>query len=1486
MIFINTYKFIFLFSIFCFQFSIFNFQSKAQSPNADFTANLTSGCSPLMVYFIDLSTNNPNSWSWDFGNGNNSTQKNPSAVYTIPGIYTVILTVSNSSGSDVETKVDYITVFESPSADFSADTSSGCTLIVQFTDLSDPGSSAITSWLWDFGDGFTSSVQNPTYTYSTAGDYYVSLTVTNAEGCYDGFISNDPISITLGPQAVFTGTPNTGCSVPLSVTFSDLSVQGSGAITSWFWDLGDGNTDIAQNPNHTYTSFGSYDITLITTDTNNCSDTSIIGNYIIIDDIIADFTSNSTINCPYLTVTFTDSSSASPTSWFWDFGDGNTSTVQNPVHNYDTSGVFTVTLIISQAGCIDTIIKPNYITFEQPVASFVADSMNNCEFPFTVNFTNNSTGVSPLQFFWDFGDGSPVDTNVNPSHTYTAEGAYKVSLIMIDSFGCTDTIKMADLNDSILIAEPIADFTGGPLEGCIPLTVNFTDLTISIVDPITGWIWNFGDTLSVSDNTDTLQNPVHIYDSIGDYTVTLIITTARGCTDTITIIDLISTGYPPDSVYFTKSDTIACFDSLVQFTDLSVDTINNWLWDFSDGGTSILQDPTYSFQDTGWIMITLTAGFNGCNDTSFTDSIYILPPRAIFSATPTVLCSVPDTVYFTDLSWDAESWQWDFGDGSPVDTTQNPFHIYSSPGFYTVSLTAGNSNGCSNTSTLSNYIAAPEITTGFNADTTVGCFTLDVNFTDTTTTNSSIISWFWDFGDGNSSVQQNPLVHTFSDTGTYDITLITTETYNCKDTLVKAAYITIFGTYPDFTADTLTGCVPFTVNFTDLSGGTSPVVSWFWDFGDGSPLDTTQNPTHTYAIRGIYSVQLTVIDTNVCTDILQKSNYIISTFPYPGFNYKTIACINEDIGIADTSTGTGLACFWDFGDGNTDSIVNPGFAYADSGTYSINLTVTDTNGCDSTISRVITVIPLPTADFSADSLFKNCPPLVVTFTDLSTADNDSIVNWFWDFGDGATSVKPDSVIHTYWTPDTFDVTLIVTNSSGCTDTLYIPGLIIVQGPSGSFTFSPDSGCIPLDVTFNAVVENATEIQWDFGDGIIDTLSGASVVHTYLNPGNPSPALILTDSAGCAQLATPPSQGSITIDELIASFISNSPLCDLGTVVFIDQSSTVNSSITSRLWDFGDGNTSTDVSPVHSYGDTGTYIVTLTIVNSLGCTVTASETIEIFMAPNLKIWVSDFSGCVPFSVQFIDSSEYFSPLTYGEWDFGDGQTTTLQDPIHEYSGSGVYEVNFTAFYGNGLCSASITADSLIRVFIQPVAGFNMDSSLSDFENIVIYFQNNSVIDSSVGVHEYFWDFGDPDSDDDNYSTNENPYHTYGEYGEYTIQLIVSNEGCSADTVSHTFNIKWTKFSIPNVFSPNGDGINEIFNVEGFDVVQVEGMIFTRWGQKIYEWNTTQGGWDGRTTAGVPVSEGTYFYILKVRLIDEISSEGVEEKTFTGTVTLIR
>jgi PKD repeat protein len=217
---------------------------------ANFSSSSQSGCSPLVVFFQDLSTGNPFSWNWDFGNGQLSTVRNPAVTYTIPGTYTVRLVVRSATGIDEEIKVDYITVAPAPIANFRANITTACAPVtIQFDDLSTipPGAGSITNWLWDFGDGVTSTLQNPTHTYSAVGFYTVSLRITSTTGCQSFGSIGRYIRIVSGIAADFSNTQPATCQAPFTINFQDLS-SGPGTL-SYIWDFGNGG------PTSTYKSF-------------------------------------------------------------------------------------------------------------------------------------------------------------------------------------------------------------------------------------------------------------------------------------------------------------------------------------------------------------------------------------------------------------------------------------------------------------------------------------------------------------------------------------------------------------------------------------------------------------------------------------------------------------------------------------------------------------------------------------------------------------------------------------------------------------------------------------------------------------------------------------------------------------------------------------------------------------------------------------------------------------------------------------------------------------------------------------------------------------------------------------------------------------------------------------------------------------------------------------------------------------------------------
>lgn len=337
----------------------------AVTPDADFTADATNITEGTTVNFTDLSTNEPTSWSWNFGDGGSSTEQNPSHEYTAVGVYTVALTASNAAGSNTETKYSYITVVagggDAPEAIFSAtplELEVGGTVVFSDLSLNSP-----TSWSWDFGDGGTSTDQSPSHVYNTAGIYTVSLTVTNVDGSdtetKENYITvNDNNSL---PNANFEAS-STLILVGGTVSFTDLTTNDP---LSWYWEFGDGGTSNEQNPTYTYNTEGVYSVKLIATNING-SDTEIKENYITVTSSglppDCDFEYSANAIAVGQSVLFEDKSKNDPSSWLWDFGDGNTSTEQNPYHIYFTEGVYTVSLIVINEYGSDTLTRNDLIT--------------------------------------------------------------------------------------------------------------------------------------------------------------------------------------------------------------------------------------------------------------------------------------------------------------------------------------------------------------------------------------------------------------------------------------------------------------------------------------------------------------------------------------------------------------------------------------------------------------------------------------------------------------------------------------------------------------------------------------------------------------------------------------------------------------------------------------------------------------------------------------------------------------------------------------------------------------------------------------------------------------------------------------------------------------------------------------------------------------------------------------------------------------------
>lgn len=1234
---------------------------------ADFQANITSGCNPLVVSFTNLSTGSPDSVKWNLGNGSTSVLYNPQAIYSSPGTYTVSLTVYKGGVGNTLTKTNYVTVYNAPAANFSASQTNGCVAAtIQFTDLSIPGSGSISSWIWDFGDGYTSTLQNPVHTYTAPGSFAVTLKVMNNFGCQNTITRQRYINLTEGVTARFTNSNPSSCTAPLTVSFTNNSA-GPG-ILSYQWNFGDGSLSTASNPSHTYTLPGVYSVALIATSSDGCSDTLRKANLVRVAAFQSNFNAPSSI-CTNTTTTLINTTSPVPSSSTWYFSDGLVINDINATRSFNVPGNYTVKLVNDIGGCRDSVTKTITVS-TRPTANFSAPRPNGCQLPFTVNFTNQSAGAAA--WLWDFGDGT-TSTQASPSHVYDRFGSYTVKLVVTNSAGCKDSLTQ---NNLIRIEPPIVSFTANPRSGCIPLTVNFKDSIFS-VDSVVSYFWDFGDGTS-----SALRTPTHTYTTDGGYNVKLVITTAGGCKDSLVVRNAIAAGARPIAD-FDATPRRTCQSFPVQFTNRSQPPGDEWHWTFlNDNAVSDIQHPSRIFNFAGFHDIRLVVGNKGCYDTIVkTKFIEILFPVASIGLTP-VNCNNKFKIVLQDRSQfgpnvpdNVKKWKWEIRDltrGKLLDTflVQNP-PPYTLPdtGTYQIYLTVSQDSCQSYDSNIFTVIAEqPQLKT----DKKLICRGNPVTFTATGLNTRNIQNYQWFFGDGSSLTTRQPTTtKTYANPGLYLVRVVTTDVNNCVDSS-KTDTLIVKGPTANFSANKTQICPGDVVIFKDSSypDTISPIKQWIWNYGDGSRQDTllTKTPTrtHTYTQSGSYTVSLTVIDSSGCSHEKVMSTLVnVASIKAAFTSPDTLSCPGIAVHFTNTSSGNGLSYQWSFGDSTFSNQVNPQKSYSKEGVYSVKLVTTNASGCTDSLTRINYVkVAFPKAAFSfPDQYTTTCPPLVARFVNHSS----NYLRVVWNFGDGSTSTL-DTPTHVFNLPGSYVIQLKVFGYGGCIDSAI--KILKVKGPLSTQTHAPFAGCAPFSISVRASNnKDVAKFIWDFTDGTVLAPSpDSSAVHTYTAPGVYYPKLIVEDADGCRTVI--PSADSVVVDALNAAFFSSGSLvCDSGYVQF--NNSTFSFSADSLgfpnqyHWDFGFPNriddTSSLASPRFFYNQAGNYPASLTVQTRFGCRQTTQSIIRVALTTRGRIVAPD-TACVGSPIGF-KGRLTFNPSSRVDWywDFNNGKTYNGSDP---------------------------------------------------------------------------------------------------------------------------------------------------------------------------------------------------------------------------------
>jgi PKD repeat protein len=837
------------------------------------------------------------------------------------------------------------------------------------------------------------------------------------------------------PEAEFSAEPQVVCEGDV-VIFNDLSTNNP---NSWQWTFlgGDPISSTDQNPEITYYEAGVYDVTLVAS--NGAGPNTLTKNdYVTVNKVAEPSFTYNIVN--YFQVQFT-SQSQFASDYYWEFGDGTTSNLENPVHTYDVDGNYTVTLFASNSNCTAYQGFVQYIEIiSPPVAGFTFTQTDFCK-PSTIQFFNaSSSNVTSRQWFFE-GGYPATSTAINPVVQYNETGIFNVKLTVSNEL-YTNT---KELTDTVKIyTTPLADFTYS-INGNI---VTFTNTTQNGAS----YLWNFGD-----NTTSTVVNPVHTYQNGGTYNVLLTANNQCGpgsINKSITISTEAQAEFSVDVVS-------GCAPFSTTFHNLSNTNTISWVFEGGVPATSTQLNPVVNYMNPGLFKVTLYATNSLGTDTLVRDDyIEVLAlPSGAFTNTISGY-----TANFSQATNNTLGFYWKFGDGSQS-TLFNPSHTYQNDGTYLVEFVYF--NNCDTLIYTKNVAIANPPVANFTYSASTGCKPLTVTFTNTSSTNANSFLWTFEGGTPGSSSLINPVV-TFQNKGTFNVSLTATNGLG-SNTKLENDLITVLSTpLPNFT-HTKTG---LNYSFT-YSGETANQVKWL--FGDGGSA-IGQQVSHTYISVGTYLLK--VIATNNCGSDTLEYSLIVALKPTANFTYNVNqGCAPLEVQFQNTSSSAN-SIFWTFEGGipSFSTSNNPVVTYTLGGEYDVQLIAYSSTGNDTLYQEsLISVDGGPLVNFNYSI---NGP--TVNFTSLCSAEANE---FFWDFGDGIISEEKNPV-HTYTSNGNYSVTLFANNTCGQqsksknvlmstvkTDDLSLNKMVLYPNPnSGEFSIEFDS---PEEGNYSFRVYNST-----------------------------------------------------------------------------------------------------------------------------------------------------------------------------------------------------------------------------------------------------------------------------------------------------------------------------------------------------------------------------------------------------------------------------
>lgn len=1423
------------------------------------------GCSPLVgVQFTGLT--GATNIQWLFGDGASSNINNPTHTFSSPGNFVATYTAM-VSGSPM-TQTTSIAVFGKPTPNFTLDIASGCVpLSVSFTDQSvNTGGSLTPQWQWSFGDGGVSSAQNPNYAFTLPGTFNVTLIYKDGHGCDSAITKTNLIKVSIKPTVVITSTPASlnACVAPFTATFSGSSsasnsTTGSTALT-YNWNINGATSTAVNPPPVTFTTTGSFPVTFTCTDNNACSDSKTVTVNILnptVKALVKNFV------CYNKTFIVRDSSASTVTQW--NFGDGTPVQSVFPPnttnHVYASAGIFTITATTFLGSC--SSVKTYTVNVEKATADFTSVPPFSCNSPLVVTYNNTSTGAST--YSWTFSGSTVTSTLTSPTHTFT-QGSLNPftifqplplsgTLLAISPGGCRDSIsKTLDT-----LHRPTAFFYTDVIQGCNPLTVTFTDSSKS-THPIINYTWNYGDGSPVNSSaTNTLVT--HTYTTPGVFYATLVIENTLGCKDT-SFKWPIHVATPPHT-NFSFSPTSVCPYDFVSITNLTplADSVNHWhLTSDASYFSHCISDanPSWQYTHTGNHPLTLSAYSFGCqHDTTLPTPVLVKGP--IVSGRFFTRCDSVFKVEFHLLLQDAAFAEIRYGDGER-DTVYTAgshtiYHTYAATGNYDAIIKGENTaTGClPSFDTLKVKVRNIKSTITSQS---ITCAGISTSYTATASQDVDGVcgvGYIWFFGTQPPVITDNTTTSYALGAGTQSIVLVVKDENGCRDT--SRTTILVSSVTTNATLSNTIGCVPsFSLTGTSSATSDTTITNYSWNFGDGSSSVTTPNASHTYTTATPpstnYNISLTVTNINGCSDT--KNYQVTMNAPFaPNIIASPVQlCAGKTVSLSTTATGVNTYT-WNYGDGTPVQVTpatNVTHQYLAGGNFNVTLSLADAAGCKAnSLPTVIQVQNYPTAIISYTNL--NNPTKQNACAGSTVKFSDNSINQYipqtrnWDFGDGSTVVGNDTVGTAYTVPGTYTVTLINCTPFGCCNTT--TQTINVYSASADFSLDKLNICKGEAIKFT--IKDSTNVfvwGWDFGDGTDYNLTAQSPIfhnYNYHPPGgttNVSLTYYSADSA-CRYSVVKP----INIYQVVADFNRNNELPStvslsdtahcIGTV---DVFSNISLNANTAAWNFGDGNTSTVNSPSHTYNSAGTYTVSLSITDNVhNCKDTLKKTMQVFPIPLLTLNGRD--TCQNKSTQLQASGG----VTYTWSPSVELNNANVSNPVATLSATTLFSV--TANDNNGC----VGTNTLLITIQEPPTPISWDTS-------IVIGQTTPLPGYAGAGFNYTWTPGDYL----NCLTCVTPVASPTVEYIYSVK-VTDAHGCFERINTYTVYIEpKSSLDVPTAFTPNGDGINDLINVDGWGIRKLKYFkVFNRWGELIYETSDLNSGWDG-IYKGVPQNMETYIY----------------------------